>query len=96
MAAYVLKPPPKYHAQDQERKQKSCCEKIKSSEGLKTRFAEDICARALDFGIVSRRDGAFESTVVKKDSLVAMLPPNHPLAQAKSVPAYAMGFISEL
>ena len=92
----MLKPPSKYHAQDQERKQKSCCEKIKSSEGLKTRFAEDICARALDFGIVSRRDGTFESTVVKKDSLVAMLLPNHPLAQVKCFAAYAMGFISEL
>lgn len=51
---------------------------------------------ALDFGIVSRRDGTFERTVVKKDSLVAMLLPNHPLAQAKSFAAYAMGFISEL
>lgn len=46
-----------------------------------------MSAKSLDFGIVSRRDGTFESTVVKKDSLVAMLPPNHPLAQAKSVPA---------
>lgn len=60
---------------------------VELCSGTSTELSERMSAKSLDFGIVSRRDGTFESTVVKKDSLVAMLPPNHPLAQAESVPA---------
>lgn len=60
---------------------------VELCSGTSTELSERMSAKSLDFGIVSRRGGTFESTVVKKDSLVAMLPPNHPLAQAKSVPA---------
>lgn len=60
---------------------------VELCSGTSTELAARMGARSLDFGIISRREGEFQCTVVKKDSLVAMLPPEHPMAQAKSVPA---------
>lgn len=60
---------------------------VELCSGTSTELAARMDDKALDFGIISRRDGAFSSTVIKRDGLVAMLPPDHPLAHSKSVPA---------
>lgn len=60
---------------------------VELCSGTSTELAERMGAKSLDFGIVSRRDGSFQSTVVKKDKLVAMLPPDHPMANSLGVPA---------
>ena len=60
---------------------------VELCSGTSTELSERMSAKSLDFGIISRREGEFQCTVVKNDGLVAMLPPEHPMAQAKSVPA---------
>ncbi len=60
---------------------------VELCSGTSTELAARMGAKSLDLGIISRREGEFQCTVVKKDGLVAMLPPDHPMAQAKSVPA---------
>lgn len=60
---------------------------VELCSGTSTELAARMDAKALDFAIISRREGSFTSRVIKRDELVAMLPPEHPLAHAKSVPA---------
>ena len=60
---------------------------VELCSGTSTELAARMNSRALDFGIISRREGAFSSTVIMRDELVAMLPPEHPLAHSTSVPA---------
>lgn len=59
---------------------------VELCSGTSTELARRMSAKSLDFGIISRREGTFQSTVVKKDQLVAMLPPEHPMAHSASVP----------
>lgn len=60
---------------------------VELCSGTSTELASRMNGKVLDFGIISRRDGAFSSTVIMRDELVAMLPPEHPLASSASVPA---------
>lgn len=60
---------------------------VELCSGTSTELSARMDERELDFGIVSRRDGNFESTVVTRDGLVALLPPEHPQANAAGVPA---------
>ena len=60
---------------------------VELCSGTSTELASRMSGRALDFGIISRREGAFSSTVITRDELVAMLPPEHPLVRSTAVPA---------
>lgn len=60
---------------------------VELCSGTSTELAARMSDRALDFAIISRREGEFSSTVLMRDELVAMLPPNHPFAHNKSVSA---------
>lgn len=60
---------------------------VELCSGTSTELAARMNDRNLDFGIISRREGAFSCRVIKRDELVAMLPPKHPLAQCETVPA---------
>lgn len=60
---------------------------VELCSGTSTELAARMSAKALDFAIISRREGDFSSTVLKRDGLVAMLPPEHPMAHSDGVPA---------
>lgn len=60
---------------------------VELCSGTSTELCARMDERELDFGIVSRRDGSFESTAVIRDGLVALLPPEHPQAKSAGVPA---------
>lgn len=48
-------------------------------------LAERMSAKALDFGIITRREGAFRSKTVGHDELMLLLPSNHRLAEAERI-----------
>lgn len=60
---------------------------VELCSGTSTELAARMDARELDFGIISRRNGQFSSTVVVRDGLVALLPPEHPEAHSAGVSA---------
>lgn len=55
--------------------------------GTSCELAEKMSERSLDFALISRREGSFRSFKVREDELVALLPPDHPLAGEKRVSA---------
>lgn len=62
---------------------------VEICSGTSSELAAKVEERSLDFAIISRRQGAFRSVKVTEDEPVALLPPDHPLARGKSIPAEA-------
>lgn len=60
---------------------------VELCSGTSTELAARMDARMLDLAIISRREGDFRSLVIKRDELVAMLPPDHTLARCDRVSA---------
>lgn len=60
---------------------------VEICSGTSRELADKMSERELDFAVISRRDGSFRSVTVREDDLVALLPPEHPMANEKSVPA---------
>ncbi len=61
---------------------------VELCSGTSTELAGRMSARELDFAIISRRDGEFELRSVVRDGLVALLPPDHPMANSSGVDAH--------
>ena len=51
------------------------------------RLAQALDSGALDMASMSRRDGSHEFRCIRKDPLLAILPPDHPYAKKKKLPA---------
>jgi X-X-X-Leu-X-X-Gly heptad repeat protein len=49
--------------------------------------AQALDSGALDMAFMSHRDGSHEFRCIRKDPLLAILPPDHPYAKKKTLPA---------
>ena len=58
-------------------------------EGTSTELLQEMDEHRADLCIISKRDGSYSWTPLKKDMLVACLPENHPLAKKKKFPVQA-------
>ena len=58
-------------------------------QGSSTRLCAALEERAVDFAIVSRRDGAFDFLTLLRDPMMVWLPEAHPLAKQNTVPIRA-------
>jgi len=64
---------------------------VNITEGSSSELNELVSARKLDFAIISRRPSDRRWLELRKDELMAVLPPQHPLAQSGSVNINAFG-----
>ena len=56
-------------------------------ESPSAQLARGLAEGALDVAFMSRREGDFEFRLIRNDPLMAILPPDHPYAKKKALPA---------
>lgn len=60
-------------------------------QGPSTALAQAVEEGRLDLGVISRREGRFDWLPLRRDPLVAVLPPEHPLAALDALPLEVLG-----